>query len=260
MASSKNKWASWGAWLYYLVGFSYYVYSWFIIGGGLGFVTGLVGLYFSPIAILWTSVLGISALVLGLGLGVAFSNWRKRYRGINPGLKIMASRTVYTVLPNNEYRYWRELDVIASIDGIDHFTQLFGWTGSGQIFPAASNGHHPDLTDDPTSPKKRLRIYFERPRRKGERFKIEFQMHMTDPGGTARHFLRTTMHEKSRAMTQEVIFEVPDCPPSYKTAIFMSDVGEIPIFEESLLVSRGENSIKWEIKKPRLSYNYCISW
>lgn len=257
---SKSHWASIAVYLYYVVGLLYYVYSWFIIGGGLGVVTSLVGIYFSTFDFWWFVLGGLSLIALGLGLAVSFSNWRKRYRGINSGLKILSSHTVYTVMPNGQYRYWRELEVVAAIDGVDHFTHIFGWTGRGQILPAASNGHHPELTDDPMSTKMRLRIYFDRPRAKRDRFKIQYQMDMRDPDARARPFLRTTMHEKIRLLRSDVTFDGVECPSKYKQIIYMSDLAEIPVKEDDILVSRENNTLSWEIKKPRLGYNYCISW
>jgi hypothetical protein len=260
MEHGKNRWASIGVRLYYLIGLLYYVYAWFIVAGGVGVVTSLIGIYFSR-ADFWWIVAGAAALgLLIAGLSISFSNWRKRYRGINPGLKIMKSRTVYTVLPHGQYRYWRELDLVASLDGVDHFTHVFGWTGQGDIHPSAANGSHPELADDPLSTKKRLRIYFDRPRAKRDQFRIQYQLDMRDLNACARPFLRTTMIEKIRLLESEVVFETEDCPEKYKRTIYMSDVAEIPVKEDEVLVTRGENSLTWTVKRPRLGYNYCISW
>lgn len=260
---SKSKWANSGVWLYYVIGFSYYVYQWFIIGGGVGLLASLVGGYFATGAF-WPMIVGgiglLSVVLLAVGLGIAFSNWRKRYKNINAGVKILSSRTVYSLLPDNKYLYRRELDLLASIHSIDHFTHVFSWTGHGAIVPSVDNGCQFELVDDETSPKKKLRVYFDRPRAKGDQFKIAYQMEMTDTEGKARNFLRTTMHEKIRRMTNEVIFPENKCPVKYKRLIFMSDVAEIPIFEEEILLSREQYQISWHNEKPRLGYNYCISW
>jgi hypothetical protein len=257
---SKGSWSSIAVYLYYAIGLLYYIYSWFIIAGGVGVVASIAGIYFSKIDFWWFVFGGVSVLALGLGLAVSFSNWRRRYRGINSGLKILSSHTVYTLMANGQYRYWRELEVVAAIDGVDHFTHIFGWTGRGQILPAAFNGHHPELSDDPMSTKMRLRVYFDRPRAKRERFKIQYQMDMRDTDARARPFLRTNMHEKIRLLRSDVIFDGIECPSKYKRIIYMSDVAEIPVKEEEILVSRDDDTLKWEVIKPRLGYNYCISW
>lgn len=255
-----NRWVTVGAHLYYWMGAAYYAYHWLIIAGGLGILATALGTYFLSWTGLWWAVGALSVVTLGAGLLVYFYNWRARYRNINAGLKIMVSHSVYTIMASGHYQYWRELTVVAATDGVDHFTHLFNWTGQGNILPSAPNGFHPELSDDPLSAKRRLRIYFDRPRRKGERFVVQYQMDMTDTGARARPFLRTTMHEKARRIVSEVRFEGTDCPERYTRSIFMSDVAEIPVHEEVITVNRGETSLAWEVKKPRLDYSYRISW
>jgi hypothetical protein len=258
--STKNRWATFGVHLYYLIGFFYYVYQWFIIGGGAGIVVSLVGGYFGGSHFWWGIAGLVSLAALIVGLSISFVNWRRRYQSVNSGLKILLSHTTYTILPNNHYKYRRVLDLVVSVHSVDHFTHFFGWTGRGPITASVDNGHTAEITDDDKSIKKRLCIYFDRPRAKGDKFKIAFEIELQDVDGTARNFLRTMMHEKVRTLIAEIAFSDQNCPESIKRAIYMSDVAEIPVYEEDILVSRGQTSISWTVKKPRLNYNYCISW
>ncbi|MGO9048343.1 MAG: hypothetical protein ACLQFW_15900 [Xanthobacteraceae bacterium] len=109
MGGGASKWASWGVRLYYLLGLSYYVYHWFLIGGGVGLLVAL-GTYSYGSAIIYTVVAAILSLALiALGTTIFVANLRKRYKGSNPGLKLLSSRTVYRVLADGKYQYSRHL-------------------------------------------------------------------------------------------------------------------------------------------------------
>lgn len=254
-----NHWANIGVRLYYIIGFFYYVYQWFIIAGGIAFLASLAGAYAFGAYFWWVFAAFVSLVLFAVGIAIWFSNWRKRYKGVNPGLKILSSHSVYKVLGDHNYEYHRELEVLASMHGVEHFTHAFRWTGDGELSVFA-NGNRAELTDDPKSLNKRLRVYFDRPRARGDRFKISYSLRMTDHGGDARRCLRTTIHEKVRTLTMEVSFRQEDCPATLKKGIYMSDISEIPVYEEEYSVGRGNNSISWTIRKPRFDYNYCISW
>ena len=255
-----NHWANFGVKLYYLIGFFYYVYAWFIIGGGLGVIASLVGSYTIGPNFWWFVAGACSLIALVIGLGISFANWRKRYKSVNSGLKILSSHSTYRILPNKKFEYRREVELSASIDGVDHFTHVFGWTGSGRINVVAENGYRAELSNDEKSTRNRLRVYFDRPRAKGERLTVAYKFEMDDPAGQARNFLRTSMHEKTRKLIIQVIFAEGNCPARCKETIYMSQAAEIPIYDEDILVAREQHSILWLINKPRLGYDYCISW
>ncbi|MGA8652765.1 MAG: hypothetical protein WB677_19500, partial [Xanthobacteraceae bacterium] len=89
MGGGASKWVR----LYYLLGLSYYIYHWFLIGGGVGLLVAL-GTYSYGSAIIYTVVAAILSLAL-IALGTTIF---VGYKGSNPGLKLLSSRTVYRVL------------------------------------------------------------------------------------------------------------------------------------------------------------------
>jgi hypothetical protein len=255
-----SHWASWGVRIYYALGFSYYFYQWFLVGGGVGLaITAASYVYGSGVFLVVTAA-AVSVILIIIGLVIFILNVRKRYKGANPGLKLLSSRTTYRILPNHEFEYTRELEVAAAFDGVDHFTHSFGWSGEGEIRALAPNGYRAELIDDDRSTDKKLRVYFDRPHRKREKFKFHFTLAMTDTGNKARNFFRVTIHEKVRHLDCEVEFSADACPAKYKQAIYMSLASEIPVYEEELAIQREEHKILWPIPKPRFDYNYCITW
>jgi hypothetical protein len=109
-----SRWASWGVRLYYALGFSYYVYQWFLVGGGVGLLLSIASYTYGS-GILYTALIaGISIGLVALGAVIFVVNLRKRYKGSNPGLKLLSSKTTYKILPDHNYEYVRELEVADS--------------------------------------------------------------------------------------------------------------------------------------------------
>lgn len=260
MSGKASHWATFGVRLYYFLGFSYYVYQWFLYAGGVGLIAAAFAYALGSPA-LWLIVAVIASILsLIFGLTIFFLSVRKRYKSANPGLKILSSRTVYRILPSDTYIYDRELEVIAAFDGVDHFTHSFGWTGEGQVAASAGGGGRAELAIDNKSTRQKLRVYFDRPRRKRDQFKVAYRLEMQDAGKKARNFVRTTINEKTRLLDLEIEFPAEQCPDTYKLAIYMSDIAEIPVFEEVLPINRQDHKVKWTVHKPRFDYNYCVSW
>jgi hypothetical protein len=256
---SGSRWVSWGVRLYYALGFSYYIYQWILVGGGVGLLLS-AGTYVYGSPILYPAIAGVISLSLLIaGLIIFVVNLRKRYKGANPGLKLHSSKTTYRILPDHRYEYRRELEVEAAFDGVDHFIHVLGWSGGGTMVAAADFGHQVAVEDHERSNDRKLRLSFP-PQRKRAKFKLRYSLSMEDTERKARNFFRTNISEKVRLLTTEIEFPAAGCPPQYKTSIYMSMVAAIPVFEKEMPINRQDHKVIWEIRKPRFDYNYVITW
>ena len=260
MAGHNEGWASRGVQIYYLLGAAYYIYQWLIVGGFGGVVASIITAFLSSYDLTAAIVGALSFLILLVGIVIYISSLTKRYRGLNPGLKLLRSSTTYKILENGYFEYIRGIEAKVSFHAVNDFTHIITWSGRGKLAIDVDEDFRSEIVEDPTSSRTKLMIHFPRPYSKGEVVKFSYRISMHDDEGIARNFLRSTIYEKVRHMSLRVYLAPSIKASEFRRAIYMSGVSEIPVFEHTVPIDRGGMELSWDIDKPRLEHAYCIIW
>ena len=112
-------WKSWPVRGYYILGATYYLYQWLIYAGGIGIATAAVAGFFSSYDYLAMAFGGLSAIAFVIGIVLLIATFRKRYKGSNPGLKLLSLNVVYRILPNNQFEYLRSVEASVGFPGVN---------------------------------------------------------------------------------------------------------------------------------------------
>lgn len=257
-----GKWETVAARVYYVVGLSYYVYHWLLLGGAGGLAVGIFthAIHRNYITFAIAPV-SISLLIWGVVL------WSKKkateFLSHNPGLHEKLSDSTYTILENNRYRFNRKLIVQARHGGVDHYKGKFRWSGGGTVEAvlASSAPHHVTLSRQPHDIHMICRIDFERPLLKGEVLEFNYALEMEDLHHTAEQFVSHSIYYRTDRLVSRVRLEPP--PPLlrfYRRQILASPTADMPIFEEQVNLQDGREELNWEVKNPRIGYRYKIVW
>lgn len=263
---SRSRWDTLASRITYYLGALFYLYQWFLLLGIAGTISSVVPQI--------RALLSDNSATYGFLLSVGVSVWgvmlwlkadSQRHRGYNPGLEILQVEDIYASKDNYSYTYTKKVTARALQHGVNSYTFKFQWTGTGTIAARVGDTHHTiQLLDERLGFLSReTTVYFERPLRRREMIALTFHLDLTDTGHTARPFLQGTVFDPIKG---KIIFRVQflrssnSKPSKYKRAIFVSAVTNIPVWEEEVNLPPESYEASWEVRKPRPSYAYRITW
>jgi hypothetical protein len=102
----------------------------------------------------------------------------RRRRASNPGIRIKGIERFCKILSPSVAVYSYKFDVAVRHDNVNHFNYPFFWTGAGPLQVKIHNaGFQYLLKESEHGPWNTLMILFDKPRRRRDRFVVEFDIH-----------------------------------------------------------------------------------
>lgn len=267
--SADTRWHSVVANLHHTLGILYYSYEWLAIAAGGGFAVSAASLLAGHRN---SAVLALLLLSLA-GLAIAAYFWLRgsvrRHQARNPSLKLLTLEETLIIPPEGDVQYKIERTIRARVlhDGTDHYEAGFNWTGTPRDGLACEvrspPGWHASLVAEPHSSGHVCRIYFDRPRRRGDEITFTYGLTLPDYAHTFRPFLALMVNDWiSEHLTLRVIFRRRPVPKHYKRQILLSSASQLPVHEEeqSTRPQGDATEAYWRVRKPRPSYRYRVIW
>lgn len=253
------KFESAGSRLYYYLGAAYYVYHWMFIVAGSSVVTGY---FVRSNVFLLAGFAAVGVIALGGAISAVIVKSKKRLDCLNPDLLITKSADTYTVLPNNEYMYEKEISVKARHLGVQRYKNKFKWSGEGEIgvsIDCPSQSCTATLIKTPDGNWDSVRVDFSYPLNVGNELSFKLTLKMVDGGKTAKPFLQKFIDDiYPNGLTMNVAWGDP--PKELKREIFSSARSEIALGREDVLGEQISKTTQWRIARPRFGRRYRISW
>lgn len=254
--SDSKKWDGLAARVYYTLGAAHYLK---LELASVGILTLLGSLAPFRYAFL-LAIVGVSLIGVATYLGIA--SVKRRLQGTNPGLKILTVEETFVVLGNNRYDSKRNVLLRAIRDGVDAYIDKLIWTGSGtmNLEVESPRGATGVLDRERLGTYEVTRIVFDRPLRRGERATVRFTLHLWDEQGTCQPFLSVRPNDPIHEhLIMRVRFEEKPAVSNRKQ-ILLSDVSEIPVYENGSSSKKGSREVYWKVRKPRPTFRYRITW
>jgi hypothetical protein len=253
------KFESAGSRLYYYLGAAYYLYHWLFILAGSSVITG----YFvrsNVFLLAGSGIVGVVALAGAIAAVIVKS--KKRLDCLNPDLLITKSIDTYTVLPDDEYKYEKEISVKARHLGVERYKNKFKWSGDGQIdvtVDCSSQSCTATLVKTLDGNWDSVRVDFSYPMNVGNELSFKLTLRMSDKGKTAKPLFQKFIDDiYPNGLTMGAVWSDP--PKELKREIFSSARAEIPLGREDVLEGQISKVTQWPIPRPRLGRRYRISW
>jgi hypothetical protein len=254
-----GKWSSNLSLLYYITGFVYHLYQWFLILGGVSFIAGGISSYFKePILTGLFVSLGLAGCVLGLSFGRRLV--KLRHQSHNPAIHLQKTVINYDFIDPTSVDFLE--DVTAKIVfPVEYYEIKFNWSGLGKVTgEPVKNVLSVEVSDHQTSVDNICRVHFSETLPTKQIHHFIYKLHFSNATKPIRHFLGRTVYATMAELTLRVKLLPNHGFTQYKRQFFISCDSNLHLWEQIVSIDNPqEQLLEWTIPNPQ-NYYYRISW